>query len=466
MEYGAAPLRLNVTKDLCRFLAGIRFEDLPGAAVHAGRRGVLDWLGCALAACMHPEVDTLLSVLKAASSSEHASVIGRGTRLGLLEAPLVNGQMGHLLDFDDTHMGGVVLHTSSPVLPTLFALAETRTVSGRELIAAYAAGFEAGVRVGKASPKHHDGGWHLTGTLGTIAAAAAAGRLIGLDQQRMTHAVGIAATQAAGMQQNRGTMSKSFHAGRAASNGLLAALLAERGFDSSDEIIEGKRGFCRIYSTVAQPELALEGLGSRWEIAGNGHKPYACGVVLHPSIDAMIALSRSSNLAPAAVERAELRVNPLAVRITGIAEPQTGLQSKFSIGHSAAVAFTDRAAGIAQYSDERAKDPQVIALRSRVTVTPDEALRKDEARGTVVATLGQRFDTHVAHATGTVDNPMSDTAIEAKFYANAGPVVGAEGAKQIAAEVWRLDRLGDIASLISLAAGRPSARNAPGRKHA
>lgn len=466
MEYGAAPLRLNVTKDLCRFLAGIRFEDLPDAAVHAGRRGVLDWLGCALAASTHPEADTLLSVLQATSSSEHASVIGRGVRLGLIEAPLVNGQMGHLLDFDDTHMGGVVLHTSSPVLPALFALAETRTVTGRELIAAYAAGFEVGVRVGKASPKHHDGGWHLTGTLGTIAAAAAAGRLMGLDQKRMTHAVGIGATQAAGMQQNRGTMSKSFHAGRAASSGLFAALLAERGFDSSDEIIEGKRGFCRIYSTVAQPELVLEGLGSRWEIASNGHKPYACGVVLHPAIDAMIALSRSSDLALAAVARVELRVNPLAVRITGIAEPQTGLQSKFSIGHSAAVAFIDRAAGIAQYSGARAKDPQVIALRSRITVTPDEALRKDEARGTVVATSGKRFDTHIAHATGTVDNPMPDTAIEAKFLANAGPVVGTEGAKQIAAEVLRLERLGDVAQLVSRAAGRPSAKNVPGRKHA
>ncbi|HXF55593.1 MAG TPA: MmgE/PrpD family protein [Hyphomicrobiaceae bacterium] len=452
MEYSAAPLRLDITKNLCTFLSSVTYEDLPEAAVHAARRGVLDWLGCALAACRDPKIEVTLSVLKAAGTSRQASVIGRDLKLGLLEAPLVNGQMGHLLDFDDTHMGGVVLHTSSPVLPALLALSEMRTVSGRELIAAYAVGFEAGVRVGKASPAHHEGGWHLTGTLGTIAAGAAAARLLRLDAQGMTHALGLAATQAAGMQQNRGTMAKSFHAGRAASNGLLAALLAERGFDSSEEIIEGRRGFCRIYSAIARPELALEGLGNRWEIARNGHKPYACGVVLHPTIDAVIALREKSGLAAAQVERIELRVHPLAVRITGIAEPQSGLQAKFSLAHSAAVAFLDRSAGIAQYSDERARAREVVALRGKISAAADDSLRKDEAHGCLVATSGERFQWHVEHASGTVENPMSDAAIGAKFLANAVPVLGEERARRLAQEVWRLDELADVAPLIALAA--------------
>jgi 2-methylcitrate dehydratase PrpD len=455
MEYGAAPLRLNVTKDFCGFLASINFEELPAGAIHESRRGMLDWIGCALAACRNPAIDKLLSVLQASSSSQHASVLGRGLRLGLLEAPLVNGQMGHLLDFDDTHMGGVVLHASSPILAALFALAEARNVTGRDLIAAYAAGFEAGVRVGKASPGHHDGGWHLTGTLGTIAAGVAAARLIGLDAQGMTYAMGLAATQAAGMQQNRGTMAKSFHAGRAASNGLLAALLAEQGFDSSDEIIEGKRGFCRIYSDQAMPELVLEDLRRRWEISSNGHKPYACGVVLHPAIDAMIALSGKSGMRPPEIERIELRVHPLAVRITGILEPQTGLQSKFSLSHSAAVAFLDRDAGIAQYSDDRATAAEVIALRRRISIAADETLRKDEAHATIIATSGKRIDTHIAHATGTVENPMSDAAIEVKYLANATPAVGAERARRLAEEIWRLDTLPNVERVIELAACRP-----------
>ena len=218
-------------------------------------------------------------------------MLGRKLKLGLLDAPLANGQMGHVLDYDDTHMGGVVLHTSSPVLATLFALAERAPVSGAQFMLAYATGFEAGVRSGRTAPGHHKGGWHLTDTLGIIAAGVAGGKLLGLDAQKLTYAMGIAATQAGGMQQNRGTMCKSLHAGKAAANGVLAALLAERGFDSTQEIIEGKKGFSRIYSDTAEPEhltagLGQDGLSKVWLIESNGHKPYACGVLLHPLIDA------------------------------------------------------------------------------------------------------------------------------------------------------------------------------------
>jgi 2-methylcitrate dehydratase PrpD len=197
------------------------------AVTRAARRA--DWIGCALAGSQHPTIGKLLPVLTALNAQPHATVLAHRLKLGLTEAALANGQMGHVLDFDDTHMGGVVLHASSPILAALFALCERGAVDGRTLIAAYAAGFEAGVRVGQSAPGHHDGGWHLTGTLGTIAAGAAGARLLGLDAQQMTHALGIAATQAAGMQQNRGTMCKSFHAGRAASNGLLAVAACSTG---------------------------------------------------------------------------------------------------------------------------------------------------------------------------------------------------------------------------------------------
>jgi 2-methylcitrate dehydratase PrpD len=282
------------TRALAAHLASFAFEALPPAVVHEARRGILDWIGCALAGARHPTLDKLNAVLSEAGGKPVATVFGRGARLGLLDAPLVNGQAGHVLDFDDTHMGAL-LHTSSPTLAALFALADRGGADGRAFISAYVAGFEAGVRVGQAAPRQHDGGWHLTGTLGAIAAGAAAGKLLGLDALQMTHALGIAATQSAGMQQNRGTMCKSFHAGKAASSGVLAALLAREGFDSSHEILEGPKGFCRIYSTVAQPEALTEGSGNRWLISGNGHKPYACGVVLHPAIDAMIALGADAS---------------------------------------------------------------------------------------------------------------------------------------------------------------------------
>ena len=235
------------------------------------------------------------------------------------------------------------------------------------------------MRSGRAAPGHHKGGWHLTGTLGSIAAGVAAGRLIGLEGQRLTYAMGIAATQAGGMQQNRGTSCKSFHAGKAAANGVLAALLAERGFDSTQEIIEGRKGFSRIYSDVAAIAELTNGLGGAWVIETNGHKPYACGVVLHPLIDAMIALRERDRIAAETVAEIKLRVHPFVLAITDVVEPSSGLQSKFSTVHSAAVALLDGAAGIAQYSDARARDPVVAALRRKVTAVADEMQCKDEA---------------------------------------------------------------------------------------
>jgi 2-methylcitrate dehydratase PrpD len=446
MDQNLSPDAVTLTKTLCARLATAKFSDLSVAAKHQARRGLLDWIGCALAGSGHKTISTLLEVLQEVSGRPQATVLGRRLRLGLRDAPLANGQMGHVLDFDDTHMGGVVLHASSPILAALFALAERKPVSGADFMLAYAVGFEAGVRTGWSAPGHHKGGWHLTGTLGTIAAGVAGGKLLKLDPQRLTYAMGIAATQAAGMQQNRGTMCKSFHAGKSAANGVLAALLAERGFDSTQEIIEGKKGFSRIYSDVAAPEQLNARLDQGWLIETNGHKPYACGVVLHPLIDAVIAIRNRDRIDPATVSQISLRVHPFVLSITDVVDPATGLQSKFSTLHSAAVALVD---GIAQYSDERARDPLVAKLRGKVKAVADETLGKDEAYAAIVAG-NTRHEAHIPHATGTAENPMSDLAIEAKFLANATPVIGPERAERARDLVWALDKQLDMRDLIGL----------------
>ncbi len=451
MDQNLDPAALTLTKTLCRHLAAARFSDLSAAAQREARRGVLDWIGCALAGSRHRTIDTLLAVLEGVGGRPQATVLGRDLKLGRLDAPLANGQMGHVLDFDDTHMGGVVLHASSPILAALLSLAERAPVSGADFMLAYAVGFEAGIRSGLTAPGHHKGGWHLTGTLGTIAAAVGAGKVIGLDPQKLTYAMGIAATQAAGMQQNRGTMCKSFHAGKAAQNGVLAALLAERGFDSTQEIIEGRKGFCRVYSDSAAPERLTAGLGESWLIETNGHKPYACGVVLHPLIDAVIAIRNRERIDPAAVSEISLRVHPLVLSITDVIEPATGLQSKFSAVHSAAVALVDGAAGIAQYSDAKASDSVVAALRGKTRIIADATLRSDEAHATIVAG-GKRHEAHVPHASGTAANPMSDDAIAAKFLANATPVIGPKRAQKVVALVQTLEGQPDVRDLIALVA--------------
>jgi 2-methylcitrate dehydratase PrpD len=246
-------------------------------------------------------------------------------------------------------------------------------------------------------------------------------------------------------------MCKSFQAGKAAANGVLAALLVERGFDSSQEIIEGQQGFSRIYSDVAEPERLTERLGGPWLIESNGHKPYACGVVLHPLIDAVIAIRNRETIDPAEVSEIALRVHPLVLSITGVVEPSTGLQSKFSTLHSAAVALIDGAAGVAQYSDAKAADSAVAALRRKVKTVADPTLRKDEAHAAIVVG-DKRHEVHIAHATGTADSPMSDAAIEAKFLANAAPAIGAERARRAADCVWSLEKLPDMRALLVLLA--------------
>ncbi len=448
--YGAALTGSGITTELARFLSGMRYEDLSPQAVHEARRAVLDWIGCALAGSTHPTVGILLSTFEDLGSVPVATVLGRGRRLrlSLLDAVVANGQMGHVLDFDDTHLGGVILHTSTATLPALFALGERRRSSGRDVIVALAGAFEAGIRVGQAATSHHLGGWHLTGTLGTVAAAAGSARLLGLDPGQTTYALGIGCSQAAGMQQNRGSDCKSLHAGKSAYHGVLASTLASKGFSSSPEILEGSLGFTKIFSATQRNEAIVAGLGRTWMIAGNGYKPYACGVVLHPLIDAMIDVSRKAGRPPADVARVEARVHPDVIRITGIDTPNSGLMSKFSANHAAAVAYIDQAGGIAQFSNERSSDGAVQSLRRRITVTPDAALRLDESTVTVRMASGATHQAHIAHATGTVDNPMSDDALRAKFLGNAGPVLGADRARRVAETVARLDTLGDIGELV------------------
>ena len=447
--YGAALTGSGITTELARFLSGMRYQDLSPQAVHEARRAVLDWVGCALAGSTHPTVNILISTFEDFGSVPAATVLGRrGRRLSLLDAAVANGQMGHVLDFDDTHLGGVILHTSTATLPALFALGERRRSSGREVIVALAAAFEAGIRVGQAATSHHLGGWHLTGTLGTIAAAAGSARLLALDANQTTCALGIGCTQAAGMQQNRGSDCKSLHAGKSAYHGVLASTLASRGFSSSPESLEGRLGFTTIFSATRRNEAITAGLGRTWMIAGNGYKPYACGVVLHPLIDAMIDVSRKAGRPAADIARVEARVHPDVIRITGIDTPNSGLMSKFSANHAAAVAYLDQAGGIAQFSNERSSDAAVQALRRRVMVTPDASLRLDESAVTVRTASGATHQAHIAHATGTVDNPMADDALRAKFLGNAGPVLGADRARRIAETIARLEMLDDIGDLV------------------
>ncbi len=450
-SYGAGNTGLGITQALSKHIANLNFEGLPAESSHEAKRAVLDWMGCAIAGSQHPTPKILIRSLKEIGSMPTTTVLGhKGLKLSMLDAPLANGQMGHVLDFDDTHLGGVILHTSTATMPALLAIGEAEKSSGKDIITAIVAAFEAGIRVGQGMPGHHRGGWHLTGTLGTIAATAASARLRNLNAAQTVNALGIGCTQAAGMQQNRGSDCKSLHAGKSAYHGVLASLLAKNGFTSSPEILEGNLGFTKIYSKTQDLPMITSNFGNPLMINGNGYKPYACGVVLHPLIDAAIKASKDSKITPEEIESLEIIVHPDVIRITGVDAPGSGLMSKFSANHAAAVSYIDQAGGISQFTNEKAQQPKVQALRKLVKVTASSSYRLDQASAIVRTKNGKVFEAGIEHATGTVANPISDQNLEAKFLGNTVSFMGKEKANNAIKSIWSLDKMANIQTLIRL----------------
>ena len=412
------------TRQLARYVTNSRFEDLPATVVHEAIRAIVNWTGCTIGGASHESVDIALGSLAPFAGPAQAALLGRTERTDILLAALIDGIASHVLDFDDTHPD-VLVHPSGPVAAALLPLAELRASSGAELINAFAAGVEAECRVARAvMPSHYEVGWHITGTAGVIGAAAACARLLGLDEARTLHALGTAATQASGLREMFGSMCKSFHVGRAAQNGLSAALLAERGFTSSETALEGTRGFIHVLSTSATPAALTAGLGVDYDLLRNTYKPYACGLVIHPSLDGCIQLRERHGLRGQQIERIELTVHPLALELTGRKTPRSGLEGKFSVFHGAAIAIIDGAGGEAQFSDARVTSPEVVALRDKVSARVDPSLDKAQAVVTVVCKDGTRHELRIEHCAGSLERPLSDAELDAKFMALAEPGLG------------------------------------------
>lgn len=440
----------EVTRLLARYIVDSRYADIPEPVRHEAARALLNWAGCAMGGSRHATVERALAALSEFSGPPQAGILGRGERLDILHAALINGISSHVLDYDDTHARAV--HPSAPVLPALLALAEWRQTSGTELIHAFVLGVEAECRIGlSVFPEHYDVGWHITGTAGVFGAAAAAGKLLGLDEQQMTWALGIAATQSAGLREMFGSMCKSLHPGRAAQNGLTAALLAARNFTSSERAIEAPRGFAHVLSTKFDPAVITDGLGARFELSSNMYKPYACGLVVHAAIDGCIQLRNEHELDPATIERIELRVCPIVLELTAKTTPQTGLEGKFSVYHAAAAAVIFGAAGEPQFSDGCVLDPRVTALRDRVTAIPDPKLRKLEAHVCIRLKDGSTYSRHVEHALGSLQRPMSDADLEAKFRGLADGILSNRQNDELIRLCWSVAELPDAGAIVRAA---------------
>jgi 2-methylcitrate dehydratase PrpD len=439
-----------VTQTLARYVASHPSRGWSDAVDHEAHRTFMNWLGCAVGAAQHESAHAALGAVAMLQPAQQASVLGRADKVDMASAALVNGITSHTFDFDDTHLK-TIIHPAGPVASAVLALAEHKGLSGRAVIDALVLGIDVSCRVGNTMyPEHYDRGWHITGSTGMLGAAAGCARLLGLDEHKTAMALGIAASQPVGMREQFGTMTKPFHPGGAARAGLMSALLASQGFTSSPKALEAPRGMIQTISTkYAWNEISDE-LGKRFEISFNSYKPFACGIVIHPSIDACSQL-RAQGVKADDVERIELKVHSLVLELTGKKEPADGLQGKFSVYHGCACGLIFGKAGEDQYADDIVNRPDMVALRRKVVATVDDSI--DEASADVTAVLkdGRRVHVFVKHAIGSLENPMTDAMLETKFHDLSDPVIGKGKTAELIAACWKLGSISDVRQLTALA---------------
>ncbi|MCA3628931.1 MAG: MmgE/PrpD family protein [Methylobacterium sp.] len=443
-----------VTQILADFVVRSGADDIPAAVYAEATRSFLNWIGCAVGGSIHPAIDRAWAAAKPFAGAEQASVLGRKFRTDLLNATLLNGISSHVFDFDDTHLR-TIIHPAGPIASGLLAMAETRPMTGREFLHAFILGVEVECRIGNSIyPDHYDRGWHITGTAGVFGAAAAAGKILGLDTLQMQYALGIAATQSSGLREMFGTMCKPLHPGKAAQNGTFAAYLAKENFTSSERGIEAPRGFAHVASTKFDPAEIIDNLGKTWEISINTYKPFACGIVIHPAIDACVQLRNAHGLKPADIASIDLRVHPLVLELTGKTAPRTGLEGKFSVYHSCAAAIMHGRCGEHEYSDECVADPVIVDLRQKVRATADRSIHEHQVAAKLTARDGRVFDLFIEHAIGSLGRPLSDAELDAKVRDLCEPVIGSAGVGRLIAESRAINSAMSLEAIIK--AGLPA----------
>jgi len=440
----------NPTDRIARFIRESGWKDVPAPVQHETKRSLLNFLGAALGGSHDDAIERATGVLSMLSGSPQARLIGRPERLDMLGAAFINAASGNVLDFDDTHHPSVI-HPTSPVAPPVLALCEGHRISGAAALHAMALGIELTCRLGNAvTPRHYIHGWHITSTCGVVGSAAASAKLLGLDHEQTIWALGLAANQACGLVESLGSMAKSVSVGNAARNGLFSALLAQRGFTAAPTTLEGERGFVTVLGIDPNLAALTDGLGEQWEVSRNALKPYPNGVVLHPVVDACLALRAEHGFGANDIEKVRVRGNPLLRQRADRPAPRSGREAAVSAQHSVAVCFLYGAAGVEQYTDQCVNEPAVQALGHRVSVEEDTAIAVEAADVRVELVDGRRYQAQIPHALGSLARPMSDAQLESKVRALARHGAAQASVDALIDAVWHLDDSDDASCILPL----------------
>jgi 2-methylcitrate dehydratase PrpD len=446
---------MSATARLAEFVVKTSIDDLPAAALPLVRRAALDTVGVMLAGAAEPAAAIVRRAIAAEGAVPVATVVGTRLRTSPTWAALANGVAAHAHDFDDTSFA-LMGHPSAPLFAAALAAGEAEPADGRTVTLGYVIGFEVGTALGVAlNPDHYTRGWHATSTLGTLGCAAAAARILGLDVDQARHALGVAASLASGLKENFGSMTKPYHAGHAARNGVWAALLAREGFTASDSALDGRQGLAAAFGGTGAIATALDGLGRTWQIERSGIavKPYPSCALTHPAIDALLELRARERLAPAQIADIEVAVNPVTPDVLRHDRPATALERKFSMPYCAAAALADGRVDLASFEDGEIPAP-VRALMERVRMVVDRGLphdREQHAWSRVTVRLGDGRVLRVPPrgAQGHPDSPLPDAALRDKFLACATRAIPRGAAEGIAEQLAHFDDIPDIRALTS-----------------
>lgn len=442
----------SVSATLADFVHDLSWAQVPDLVRHDIKRSLLNYFAVALAGCTDPTLNTAVRTYSRFSAGSDATLIGRTERMDILNAAAINAMGANVYDYDDTHIP-TIIHPTAPVASSLFAFSETSRVSGKDFMLAFLIGIETQCRIGLAiSPFHYDKGWHITSTCGVFGSAMAVGKVLNLSSKQLGWALGTAACQAGGLVEGLGTMAKSVSVGNAARNGMMAAFLAQNDFDGPALPLEGRHGFLRVYGNTPDFDAVTNRLGQDWEIRNVAYKPYPCGVVLNPVLDACLALS--ARLEPHElddIESIELTGHPLLRQRTDRPNIKTGRESQVSAQHAVPAVLRHRHAGLESFSDEAVNDPVLRAMGTRVRFHQDDSYTIDSAKVVLRFKNRPSIEEYIDVARGSPKGPLTDDELETKLrdlcrYGRSGC-----NADQLIDAIWKLEDTDDAKDLIRLA---------------
>jgi 2-methylcitrate dehydratase PrpD len=441
---------MTLTARLAEFVVATTLPDCPEAAVAQVRRAALDTIGVTLAGAAEPVAASVRAVARAEGGTPLCTVLGTGLRTSPTWAALANGAAAHAHDFDDTNFA-LTGHPSAPLLSAALAAAEAEPAGGAAVALAYIIGFEVDAALGLAlNPDLYTRGWHATSAIGTLGCAAAAASLLRLDAEQTRHALGLAASLASGLKENFGSMTKPFHAGHAARNGVFAALAAREGLTASDEALEGRQGYAAALVQAKLTPGAFEALGRRWELVHSGIavKPYPSCALTHSAIDALLELRAGHRLSPADVAEVEVGVHHVVPDVLRHASPTSGLERKFSMQYCAAAALGAGRVDLGSFADGPVSDAGTRELMDRVRMVVDPRLPDGlEKQAWSRVTVRMRDGRTLRGASGHPDQPLTDAQLRDKFLGCAIPVLGAGEAAGVADQLAHFEDIPDIRAL-------------------